>query len=86
MTISNEQLLIGLGALIGCITFLFKMLQSSQAREIKTLRESCEERVREKDATIDWLKEQVRTSLRTTERATTAAETATGVAKKATDG
>lgn len=82
--ISTESVLAGLGALIACITFLFRALQSSQSRELKTLSESCDQRIKEKDATIEWLKNQIQTSLRTTERAATAAETATVVAKKAT--
>lgn len=57
----------------------------SHDAEIKTLRDSCDERIREKGETIEWLKGELRTSLRTTERATTAAEVATGVAKKVTD-
>ncbi len=86
MTLSNEQVLMGLGSLVGCIVFMFKLVQSSHSREVDTLRAACEARVNEKDETILWLKEELRTSLRTTERATSAAETATTVAKKASEG
>lgn len=78
ITISTESVLAGLAALIGCITFLFKLLQNSHTREIQTLTTACDDRLKEKDNTILWLKEELRTSLKTTERATVAAETAVG--------
>jgi len=92
VTLSTESVLAGLGALIGCITFLFKMLQSAQQREIQSINNGCallvkakDETIQEKDETIAWLKQELRLALRTTERATTAAETATTVAKNASE-
>lgn len=79
--VSTESVLAALGALIGCITFLFKMLQSAQQREVATLRQSKDETIAEKDKTIAWLKEEIQLSLRTTERSVTAAEVALSAVK-----
>jgi hypothetical protein len=83
ITISTEMGITAIIGLVGCISFLFKLLINSKNQELKSLTDAKNETIREKDETIRWLKDELRISLRTTERATTAAETATVVAKKA---
>lgn len=86
MTITSEQIIaIALG-LIGCISFLFRLLIKSMESAHQQTVSAMNEVIKTKDEAIGWYRDELRQALRTNERATSAAEKATTVAQKVVDG